>query len=401
MELSKTEEAWGTSLNDLKYAAKKAFIYTVLVTFVLLAPLFFYFIYMKNIQMIQNELFLKEKSHLIIKSMEEFNMDEKYFEYPRFKSFTSGLYDASFKPVFTLLQYDIKDFKEGYHIDGSNAYLIIKLPNERYFGASYLILKNELSFASLYENIAAILFSIGVVVFGLSLFFLHSFAKPFQELNERLDNFIKDSIHEINTPLSIINVNIDLYNRKNPSNKYMQRMKAAVKVLSNIYEDMDYLVKYNRIEHLPEEIDFTKFIHDRVEYFSDIAKMKELSIESNIQENISIFMNQKELQRVVDNTLSNAIKYSYENNVINISLHVSDNSCILDIQDFGVGIKKTDKIFYRYYRENSNKGGFGIGLNIIKSIIDKMDIKLQIKSEPKNGSTFTYIFPETIITLIK
>ncbi len=400
MELSKTEEAWGISLNDLRYAAKKAFIYTVLVTLILLAPLFFYFIYMKNLQIIQNELFLKENSHLIIKSMEEFNMDEKYFEYPRYKSFTSGLYDLGFKPIFTLLKYDIKDFKEGYHIDGSDAYLIIKLPSERYFGASYLILKNELSFASLYVNIATILFSIGVVVFGLSLFFLHSFAKPFKELNERLDNFIKDSIHEINTPLSIINVNIDLYNRKNPSNKYMQRMKAAVKVLSNIYEDMDYLVKYNRIEHIPEQIDFTRFVHDRVEYFSDIASMKGLRLQRDIDENILVFINQKELQRVIDNTLSNAIKYSYENNVVNISLHVSDNSCILSVKDFGIGIENIDKIFYRYYRENSNKGGFGIGLNIVKSIIDKMGITLQIESQPKLGSTFTYIFPEKIITKI-
>ena len=386
-------------MNDLKYAIQNAFIYTAFVAAILLAPMFFYFIYMKNIYSIENELVLKEKSLMIIKSMEEFNQDDPYFEYPRFKTFQSGLYDIRFKPIFTLIDYDIKNFKEGYHLDGNDAYLIINLPKDRYFGASYLIVKNSVSYAELYKNVATILLSIALLVFGLSMFFLNNFAKPFKLLNQKLDNFIKDSIHEINTPLAIINVNIDLYNRKNPSNKYMQRMKAAVKVLSHIYEDMDYLVKYNRIDHEPIIIDFTKFMNDRIDYFSDVASMKEIKIESDIHEGISIFMNYKELQRVVDNNISNAIKYSYENNIIKISLHVKDDVCSMSFQDYGVGIEKVEKIFERYYRENTNKGGFGIGLNIVKSIIDKEGIELSIISQPKAGSTFTYIFPKRIITL--
>ena len=260
------------------------------------------------------------------------------------------MYDIRFKPIFTLIDYDIKNFKEGYHLDGNDAYLIINLPKDRYFGASYLIVKNSVSYAELYKNVATILLSIALLVFGLSMFFLNNFAKPFKLLNQKLDNFIKDSIHEINTPLAIINVNIDLYNRKNPSNKYMQRMKAAVKVLSHIYEDMDYLVKYNRIDHEPIIIDFTKFMNDRIDYFSDVASMKEIKIESDIHEGISIFMNYKELQRVVDNNISNAIKYSYENNIIKISLHVKDDVCSMSFQDYGVGIEKVEKIFERYYR---------------------------------------------------
>ena len=353
---------------------------------------------MKNIYSIKNELILKEKSLMIIKSMEEFNQDDPYFEYPRFQTFQSGLYDISFKPIFSLIHYDIKNFKEGYHLDDNDAYLILKLPKDKYFGASYLIIKNTISYAPLYKNVATILFSIILLVFGLSMFFLNSFAKPFKQLNERLDNFIQDSIHEINTPLAIINVNIDLYNRKNPTNKYMQRMKAAVKVLSHIYEDMDYLVKYNRIDHTPVLIDLTKFMQDRIDYFSDIASMKELEIKNNLQNGISILMNYKELQRVIDNNISNAIKYSYENNSIEISLHVRDNICTISFTDHGVGIEKIEKIFERYYRENTNKGGFGIGLNIVKSIIDKEGILLAIQSQPKQGTTFTYTFPNKIIT---
>ncbi len=350
---------------------------------------------MKNIHSIQNELLLKEKSFLVIKSMQEYNQEEEYFEYPRFKTFESGLYDEGFKEIFSLIDYKIKYFKSGYHLDGNDAYLIIKLPANRYFGAKYLIIKNKLSFAVVYEKVLFILFAIVIFVFILSAFFLRSFSKPFKQMNKALDNFIKDSIHEINTPLSIINVNIDLYHRKNPPNKYMNRIKAATKVLSNIYNDMDYLIKHKKLSYEKEDINIAMFVQERIDYFNDVANMKEITIHSNIQDCKKIFMNNKQLQCIVDNNISNAIKYSHENSAIDISLYMKDNKCHLSFEDKGVGIEKVDKIFTRYYRENMHKGGFGIGLNIVKSIIDQEKIELKIDSIPKKGTTFLYIFPQT------
>jgi len=347
---------------------------------------------MKNIRSIENELLLKEKSMLIIKAMQEYNQHEEYFEYPRFKTFESGLYDEKFKAIFSLINYKINHFKDGYHLENNDAYLIVKLPKDRYFKASYLIVKNKLSFASVYEKVLYILFSIVILIFTLSIFFLQSFAKPFQKINKQLDNFIKDSMHEINTPLSIINVNIDLYNRKHEPNKYMQRMKAASKVLSNIYNDMDYLIKYEKIEYEKQEISLDKFLKDRIEYFSEVALMKNIVINSDVEESLFIFMNPKQLQRVIDNTLSNAIKYSYENSKIDVKLYEKDEKYYLSFRDYGVGIDKVENIFSRYYRENINKGGFGIGLSIVKSIIDKENIQLSINSTPKKGSEFLYIF---------
>jgi len=379
-------------LKDNQNSAKYALIYTSLVSMILLTPLFFYFVYMKNIHSIENELLLKEKSILIIKAMQEYNQHEEYFEYPRFKTFESGLYNERFKPIFSLIDYKIKYFKDGYHLEDNDAYLIVKLPKGRYFGASYLIVKNKLSFASVYEKVLYILFSIVILIFTLSVFFLQSFAKPFQRMNKQLDNFIKDSMHEINTPLSIINVNIDLYNRKNEPNKYMQRMKAASKVLSNIYNDMDYLIKHERLEYEKQNINFDKFLGERIEYFSEVALMKNIVIKSNIQESLLVYMNPKQLQRVIDNTLSNAIKYSYENSKIDISLHKKEEKLYMSIKDYGVGIENVENILSRYYRENINKGGFGIGLSIVKSIIDKENIQLIINSTPKKGSEFLYVF---------
>jgi two-component system, OmpR family, sensor kinase len=354
---------------------------------------------MKNIHSVQNELFLKQQSLLIIKSMQEFNQNDEYFEYPRFKTFESGLYDKNFKPIFSLIKGNLSNFKEGYYLDESDAYLITKLPKGRYFSADYLIIKNRVSFAVVYEKVVLILFSVVIFILMLSIFFLNRFALPFKRINEQLDNFIKDSIHEINTPLSIINVNIDLYNRKNPQNKYMQRMKAAAKVLSNIYNDMDYLVKHDRVEYEREQINLSNFLKERIEYFSEVALMKNINIVSEIADSIIILMNPKQLRRVVDNNISNAIKYSYEENSIRVSLDLKAGFCYLSFKDSGVGIENVDQIFKRYYREDTLQGGFGIGLNIVSSIIKEYEIKLEIQSELKKGTTFTYIFPQKMLLL--
>ena len=101
--------------------------------------------------------------------MQEYNQNEEYFEYPRFKSFQSGLYDKNFKPIFSLLENKISYFKRGYHLDEDDAYYIVKLPKYRYFDASYLIVKNKLSYAPVYEKIMIILFSILILVFIMSL----------------------------------------------------------------------------------------------------------------------------------------------------------------------------------------------------------------------------------------
>jgi len=382
-------------LKDSQYALKNAVLYTVLITVILLVPLYLYTVYTKQIHEIQNELMLKQHYARVVSAMEEFDENrEPYFEYPRFKRVQSGLYDLHFKPIFTTLDFPMEHFTAGYHIDESHyAYLIVPLPRERYFGADYLIVGNELSYAPVYQRVATVLLAITVLVFFLSLFFLQRFAQPFRRVNRKLDNFIKDTVHEINTPLSIININIDLFNRKHPQSKYLQRIKAAAKTLSTIYDDMEYLIKNKQLVFKYADIDLSEFVRERVLYFDEVAAMKNITIVSDVQEGIRLHFNPTQLQRIIDNNLSNAIKYSDENSQIEVSLKTEGERCALIFKDYGFGIEDTGKIFERYYREETGKGGFGIGLNIVKSIMDEAGITLEVHSAPGKGSTFIYRFP--------
>lgn len=380
-------------MNDNRYALKNAFIYTMLVAILLLVPTYVYVTYMKHVKEIEYEFTLKGKSHLIIRAMEDFDQtQDKAFEYPRFQSFQSGLYDEYFSPVFSLIKEPLTVHKVGYHVQDNYAYLVVSLPERRYFEAAYLIVGGNLSYVSVYQDVIIILLVIAGLIFILSLFFLNRFAQRFQRVNQRLDRFIKDSMHEINTPLSIINVNIDLYNRSNSTNKYLQRIKAATKTLATIYNDMDYLIKNERIAFEYERINLSHYLRERIDYFEEVAALRNITIETDITDGVMLFFNPTQLQRIIDNNISNAIKYSYEEGKIEIALEVNEDQCIMLFKDNGVGIKDSKQIFERYYRENKEKGGFGIGLNIVKSIIDHANIELQIDSTEGKGSMFKYRF---------
>lgn len=381
-----------------KYALKYAFVYTVIINIILLVPLFIYYVYAKQIFDSKEEIELKEKTHLIITKMEEFNSaTDSFFRFPRFQSFSAGLYDTGLHPLFTLIDRDISPIKKGFYIKDGYSYYTLEFPNDRYFGAKYLIITKPYSALPVVRSVFVILLGIMIITFGLSFLVLSNFSRPFRELNEHLDRFICDSMHEINNPLSIIRVNLELFTRKNPDNKHILRIRAATKTLSGIYDDMDYLVKKGRISSEAEVIDFSQTLLERIEYFKDVATNKNIKIQEEIERGIISLFNKKKLERLIDNNISNAIKYSHEDSVLVIVLTEDKKEIIMKFQDYGIGIQNPSKVFERYYRENISKGGFGLGLNIVKQICDEADIKIDVKSEFKVGTTFIYRFPKNIL----
>ncbi len=210
-------------------------------------------------------------------------------------------------------------------------------------------------------------------------------------LVEKQDKFIKNAIHEINTPLSIIITNIDLFKLKNGENRYLSKIEAGSKIIHNIYNDLSYLVKKDRIEYKPTNINFSDFLKYRIDFFDEIALGNNLQFDIQIEDNLYIYFNDTQLQRVCDNSLSNAIKYSYEKGVIFISLIKQNDVIIFSIKNEGNSIDNPSKLFERYYRENDARGGFGLGLNIIKEICDSNNVHIDVKSE-NNITQFVYSF---------
>ena len=385
-------------VNEKDFVRKYSLIYTIIISIILLAPMSIYIKHKINIHEIQTQIKLEYIQSKIIDKMEQFgDQPNEYFDFPKYNNYESALYKNNFHSIYTQINDPLISFIPGYFKYESTRYLIQELPNKKYFGAKFLVTKYTISFVDLYFEFAIIIFGIMFIILLLSIYFLNTFSKPFKRVNEKLDLFIKDSMHEINTPLSVINLNIDLFSSINGDNKYLARMKAATKSLSTIYNDMDFLIKQNKLVYEKELINLYDFLQERIVYFELICEVKEISLNLNITDkNLHIFFNPIKLQRVVDNTLSNAIKFSYRNNDININIENIGKDIILSFEDFGQGIEDVEKITQRYYRENKEKNGFGIGMNIVKSIINEDNVQLNIKSQLKKGSTFSYTFKKNL-----
>ncbi len=378
--------------NTQEFARKYALIYTGILAVLLIAPLVVYVHLLLQIDEAKVKLSLEAQAKKIITSMQQYQNEDKVYYFPRYKEYKAALYTDKYQIVFTNLDFEPLSFTEGFHQKRNRYYYVYPLPDAYYFGASYLLVSTVHTANNIYFFAAMIMIAIVIALFIFSFLLLRNFSRPFEKLNVQLDNFIKDSMHEINTPLSIINLNSDLFASKYGENKYLLRMKSAAKTLATIYNDMDYLVKEGRVKHKKSAVDFGEFIQNRVDYFQEIANLKQIQLDTNILPGLIHTFSKTKLQRIVDNTISNAIKYSNDDSHVEINVYTIDEHIVFEVIDHGVGIKDTSKIFSRYYRENEAKGGFGIGLNIVKKIIDEENILLEIKSALGEGTRFRYTF---------
>jgi two-component system, sensor histidine kinase and response regulator len=213
-------------------------------------------------------------------------------------------------------------------------------------------------------------------------------------LLEEQDQFLKNAVHEIHTPLAVIITNIDLLRMDGIDNQSLNAIEAGSRIIQNSYEDMTYLMKHDRITEQRSNINLVSFITDRINYFTCIAEVNEITITMRIGNLnlIEILFSELKLSRIIDNTLSNAIKYSYRPSEINVTIGTQDNNIFFEIRNHGPLIVDKKKIFDRFYRESLYKGGYGIGLSIVSKICEEENIEIKITSTPKRGTSFRYIF---------
>lgn len=375
------------------YAVKFAFLFSAATALLFGAFLYEYGRLVREVQEAKTEAELYVQARKIVLEMDRFDSrTEEYFYFPRYKLYRAALIDKSGKTIFSTLDFNPLTTR-GYHKFNERRYLVYELPHGVYFGADYLVVSKDFYESEIYFRLLVLLLIVVSILFGVYLYLIRLFERPLLKMNENLDRFIKDSIHEINTPLAIISTNVELFCMKHGESKHLARIKAAAKSLSNLYNDMEYLIKEGGGHFAKEPTNLGDAVRQRVEYFTEIADMKGISFLADICEECIVSVNPVKLYRLIDNNLSNAIKYSHENSKIEVSLKkISDSQAQLCFKDYGVGIEKPDKIFDRYYREELSKGGFGLGLSIVKNICDDEEITIEVFSKVDEGSEFRYYF---------
>lgn len=212
------------------------------------------------------------------------------------------------------------------------------------------------------------------------------------QLVQSQDAFIKQSIHEINTPLAVMMTQIDLYRHLHGEDRFLGHIEAAAKMIHTIYDDLRYMVKKERIDYPAKTIDLGAFLQSRIAFFESVMTANRLTMRKQIAEAVPVCMNEEELRRVVDNNLSNAIKYAHPDSTLDVELEVLAKGAALRFRTRSNPIDHPEKVFEPFYREAEELGGFGLGLHLVKSICDKYGIETAIASE-EGVTTFTYIIP--------
>ena len=216
---------------------------------------------------------------------------------------------------------------------------------------------------------------------------LRLFLKPMRDAITLLDEFIKDTTHELNTPVSNIVANIEMIDKSLLDEKLLkkiQRIDIGAKTVSNIYQDLTYLTLGNEIISNNEDLHVEQLVLERVEYFTSLAKAKKINISSSIINNTILYADKFKISKLLDNLLSNSIKY----NKVGGEIVVEVDSRKFSVEDSGIGIAKKDisKILDRYKRFNKSSGGFGIGLSIVSRIAKEYSLNIEISSKEKIGT---------------
>ncbi len=284
------------------------------------------------------------------------------------------------------------DFDKTYYEHNKSLY-ITDQSTQMHLGVKYIVIKDHKVYQeikTLKQNVIMYALLIILIIAIIGYFLSKLFLKPIANEREKLDNFIKNTTHELNTPITALLMSISSI--KDSSNiKAIKRVKISANRISHIYSDLCYLMKKDINEQQPKEnINLKDIINEQILLFDGYAKSKQIDFNTNIN-NFDYYIDRESIKRVVSNIISNALKYSKPNNKIDIQL----NNNILTIKDYGIGIKTNEiqNITNRYYRSsNQSEGGFGIGLDIVNGICKSNNITLEIESQFSQWTKLTLTF---------
>jgi signal transduction histidine kinase len=209
----------------------------------------------------------------------------------------------------------------------------------------------------------------------VSLLFSMYSLMPLQKALRLNEEFVKDILHDFNTPISSMRINLKIFKREIGENKKIQRLENNIQSILSLQENLRIFLK--GVPAQSERFSLKELVYSRIHYFEVLYP--DVTYNMDIDK-MTLKTNKDAFTRILDNLLSNAGKYNIENGEVYIVLQGSN----LTIKDTGKGIKHPSKVFDRYYKEQDR--GIGIGLHIVKKLCDELTIPVHIESKQNEGT---------------
>jgi len=241
---------------------------------------------------------------------------------------------------------------------------------------------------------------------------IHRMADTFNEMLNSLENsytrekqFSSDVSHELRTPVSVILTEsqysleyADTMEEAKNSFSVIQRQAKRMSELINQIMELSKIEKQTVIEL--QKLNFSETMEKILEDYKNLLSEKNIKVSKDIEQNIFINADKVMIERLLDNLLNNAMKFTKDK--INVKLYSENENCVMEIEDNGIGIPEEDKklIWGRFYQVNDSRNkkvnkGFGLGLSLVAKIIEQHNASIDVESELNKGTKFVAKFIKT------
>jgi signal transduction histidine kinase len=310
-------------------------------------------------------------------------LDEKLLTQMRVCSFDLKCtnYEISFieknsQELYTLYK-DATGLKSYYSIPKSEIYIMqLSLDAQKYKAELDKIEEKEV------RNFSIIL----AILFFLSILFSFYALYPLRNALLLTHEFIKDILHDINTPLSSLRLNSSMLKKEFGENTKIARIEQSVQNILDLQQHLRAYLQNHAMQK--EELALDSLLQERVSLIKNSYPDIKFTVDAA---NTKILTSKDTFNRIIDNILLNAAKYNKKNGFVHIFL--TDEN--LHIKDGGKGIKNPKRVFERFYKEQER--GIGIGLHIVKKLCDEAGIDISLVSEIDKGTAFTLNLSKLIV----
>ena len=220
------------------------------------------------------------------------------------------------------------------------------------------------------------------VLFALSILYALYALRPMRDALALMETFLKDVIHDLNTPVSAILLNTNLL-QKRYKESALDRIALSAKTIGSLYENLETAIR--QVPMGKEEVNMAAIIEERGRYYE--ALFPNLTFLYEVDDSM-LYSSPDALRRILDNLISNACKYNRPKGEVAICWKEN----VLSVRDTGIGIKHPEKVFERFYKEGER--GLGMGMNIVKKLCDTLGITITVQSTVGEGSEITLRFEQ-------
>lgn len=320
------------------------------------------------------------------------HMMNKPLSLKKYPNTSIGLFNKKKELLYGSVIQDIDFTKDKYMI--GDVFSVISHGAANHLNIAYVVVQNTESVVSLKkirEKIFFITTAIAMLIIIIAVVLGKIFLKPIKDKIQEIEDFVKDTTHELNTPITALMMSTSrLKDVKECNKKSIQNISISTKQLYDIYSSLSY-INFETKEK-DKLVMFDNIVKESAEYFNELIEKKNIVLTLDTKP-CSITIAPTKAKMLINNLLSNSIKYSHPNS--NIKIYLDETKLIVEDEGIGIEDKKLKTIFKRFTRANSYAGGFGVGMSIIESIIKEYSFKIEINSTVNVGTKITIYFTKS------